>query len=163
MKRVRAPQLKRQTRIKIGEYKEKNPDVNMREIADLFNCTYDQARTAIEKYFDGSLIKKRKKTEPAVEIDLNKEPTEIFEKQYRTALVQLDNNKDLPADQRVFLLEKLTKVQKSIQSVKLQNHIKKTDADIIAIIIRKFKPDASNEDIIMIYEEALATWKNSQD
>jgi len=50
-------------------------------------------------------------------------------------------------------------MRKTLQQINLENHIKKTDAGIIANIIRKFKPDAGDDDIIKIYKEAVELWK----
>jgi len=158
IKRPKAHTLPISIRIKIGKHKTKHPDMPMTQIAELYNVTYDQARQAYLQYKSGKLNKytKKIKSEPIEKIRENKSPEDIIKSQYHTALAGLESDRQIPAIDRINALEKLARTRKLLQSVELTEHIKRADADVIGAIIRRYNPDATDEDIIKIYKEELA-------
>ena len=84
-----------------------------------------------------------------------KRPEEIFNRQLHTALAQLDSEKKMSSLTRIAALDKLAKIRKTAQSIELERHLKRADADIIAAIIRRYEPEATSEDIIKIYREEI--------
>lgn len=156
----KAANIAKSTKIAIGRYKERNPSASIREVADKFNVTYDQARNSINKWKEGKLKVtparlKRKKIAEAQEL-----PTDLLlEKQYKTLLAQLDSDDKMPADARAQMLEKLFQMRKTLQQVKLESHLKKTDAQVFSALVRKFNPCASDEDVITIYREVIESLK----
>lgn len=156
----KAANIAKSTKISIGRYKERNPSASIREVADKFNVTYDQARNAIQNWKLGKLKvtparQKRKKIQEAKEM-----PTDyLLEKQYKTLLAQLDSDDKMPADARAQMLDKLFSMRKTLQQVKLESHLKKTDAQVFSALVRKFKPQASDEDVIAVYREVVESLK----
>jgi len=153
--------LPRATRQRIGVFKRRNPNANYWEIADKFNCTYDQARRACHDYEAGKLTRSAPKAKP-IDTDIvstGKTADQLLESQFEYALVSLDLDKDIRIDSRVQYLDKLFGMRKTIQQVKLESHIKRLDATIIGAIIRRYEPDASDERIIEIYKEEFVKLK----
>jgi replication initiation and membrane attachment protein DnaB len=165
MRKIKAPALKIYKAKQIARYKENNPKVSIRAIADKYQVSYEQARNAIKRSKEGRLgkIQTRSKKIKTDKIKAaNPEPDSLLEMQYHQAVAQLEADQDMPADQRIALLDKLFSARKILQQVRLESHIKKTDAAIIAGIIRRYEPDASDERVITIYREELERWRSSQ-
>jgi len=149
------------TRRAIGKYKEKYPNATIGEIAGKYNCTYNQARNAIDQYNDGQLNRERPKKPDVSKILASNSGEELFQKQYNLSLAWLEKDETMPAGERIMLLDKLAGINKTLQQISLQNHLKRTDAELIARIVRRYEPEASDEQIIKIYHEELALWKTS--
>lgn len=159
--RKKTPMLPRATRQRIGVFKRRNPIANYFEIADKFNCTYDQARRACHDYEQGKLTRNMPKTkQPKPEINIaGKTTDQLLESQFEYAIASLESDADIPIDSRVQYLDKLFGMRKIIQQVKLESHIKRLDATIIGAIIRRYEPDASDERVIEIYKEEFVKLK----
>jgi hypothetical protein len=164
MKHAKTPALKRFKRLEIARYKRKFPAASIREIADTFEVTYNQARTAIIMDSKGELlrVKPRQKPGDVIKIKESDSADNILEKQYHHAAAQLESDMTIAVDQRIEMLGKMFFMRKTLQQVRLQNHIRRTDAGILAVIVRRYNPDATDEDIIAIYHEALEIWKREQ-
>jgi len=61
----------------------------------------------------------------------------------------------LSAQEKIRLVKDIEVIQTKIQQRQLQSAIKRPEAELIARIIRRFVPDATNADIIAIYQEEL--------
>lgn len=161
MNKVKANPLSKNQKMKIGKYADNNPNANMVDISKEFKCTYNQVLYALKLYRAGRLHtnkpKTRKKNVDVIITD--RSPEKIIENQFHRSLGELEADLQLSVNDRVVMLDKLVTMRKTLQQINLENHIKKTDAGIIAIIVRKFKPDASDDDVIKIYKEALELWK----
>lgn len=158
--RIKAPRLTIQLRQRIGKYKEKFPKATAQEIANEFHVTVNQVRSAIAAWQAGDL--RRTKPRPkAKSIELVKEASadKLLENQYHTAIAQLEVDANLPADERVQLLDKLFSMRKTLQQVRLESHIKRVDATVFSALVRRFKPSASDEDVIAIYREVVEELK----
>jgi hypothetical protein len=161
---AKAPQLAHSKKLEIARYKKKFPTASIVEISLHYNVTYDQARRAIMQDQAGEL----RRTKPrAKKADVEKiievhDMDSLLEKQFHFALAQLERDATIAVDERVSLLDKLFSSRKILQQVRLESHIKRADSVIIAQIVRRFEPDASDERIIAIYKEELEKWKISQ-
>lgn len=161
-KRIKSSALRDSVQKRVAEYKLKNPDTSRAEVAKKFNCTPRQVLYAEERYkkgdFDGKgnkgVIERSRIT--AAGIDM----TEALEDELRMVLAQL-GSEDLTATQRITVLEKYMSMRRNQQMLALESHIKRTDAAIIKLIVQRFVPDISDEDVIKIYREAYETWKHS--
>lgn len=166
-RRQKSVSLKHSTRLAIVQYKRKNPGASLRFIADNFNVTYNQAKYAVEQDKLGKLLKTRHRSSQKVntEIEVLKDnctADELLERQYHTAIATLEKNSGMAVDERISLLDKLFDMRKILQQVRLESHIRRTDAGIIALIVKRFIPEATEEDIIKIYREAAEQWKIEQ-
>lgn len=163
-KKQKALKLCISTRQSIGKYKEKNPNATIGEIAAKFRCTYQQARKAINDWETGQLSRPRaSKGEKSVKANtITESPDTLLENQFQLALSSMELNKDMPSETRIQLLEKCFSMRKIIQSLRLEKHIKRADAALIGIIIRKFEPDASDDRIIEIYQESHEKYRSSK-
>ena len=82
-------------------------------------------------------------------------------KSQMTVCVQQLYSENLTAASRMKLLKQLASLQKDVQATELEKHMTHIDAKIIAAIIRRFKPDADNDEIIRIYKEESANAKKT--
>lgn len=159
----KAASLKNYMQSRIGKYSEDNPNVNIKDISLKFNVTYNQAYSAIQKYKAGLLKQpKPKKDAPPPKELLELDTVEILKKTYHAAVAELNVCSDVRISDKITMLDKAFSMRKTLQQIELEGHIKKTDAAIIAAIIRRFAPDSTDEDIIKIYREEMEKWKISQ-
>lgn len=162
--RRKAPQLTLAKRQQIGRYKEKFPTATIAVIAEQFNCSYNQARNAINDYKSGKLhrTKPRAKYKSIEEVKEKYTPDELLELQFHKSLAHLEKDAQIATDERIKLLEMLFSMRRILQNIRLESHIKRVDAGVIKEIIRKFIPDATDESVIKIYLEAVERWKANQ-
>lgn len=83
---------------------------------------------------------------------------ELIKSQAAVAVQQL-YQEELSGSERVKQLEKLAKIQKDMQKTELQSHLKSLDAKIVSILIRRFRPEATDNEVIKIYKEAVSEAK----
>ena len=84
---------------------------------------------------------------------------QILEEQFLNACELLETA-TLAVDSKIQLIEKCYNMRKTIQQLRLEKHIKQTDATLIGIMVRMFEPEASDDRIIEIYKEAYAMYKS---
>ncbi len=164
MHKTKAPSLKTYKAKQIGRYAENNPHIPITEVATKYKVTYNQAYNAVKRYRQGKFSEnspRSKKIDTGI-IKAKTDADTLLERQYHQAVAQLEADENMPADQRIALLDKLFSARKILQQVRLESHIKKTDASIVASIVRRYEPDASDERIIEVYREELEKWKISQ-
>ena len=153
--KTRRRNLTRQEVNKIGKWKEKNPNASFTEVASIFDCSYDQARDACGKYCAGET----KRTQP----EKNSKPVETGDASeidvYSATLKEVQNDVNMDAKTKVGLLDKLLSIKKKLQSIELTSHLKSLDSEVIAAIIRRYEPDATDEEVIKIFLEELEKCK----
>lgn len=161
MRQKKASPLPIQKKQQIGKYKEKFPTASYHEIADNFNITYNQARSACVDYRAGKLHRTKPRPKPKAidEITDTFSADELLERQYHKAVAALESEKNLTVDERIKLLESLFQMRKILQNLRLESFIKRADAGVIKVIIKRFLPDATDDDVIKIYLEAVERWK----
>lgn len=157
---MKSPALSLHKRQTIGKHKDKFPKATIADIAKQYNVSYNQAYKAVKDWQAGDLHRTRPRPKPLKLAESLKIPADtLLETQYHTAVAGLNSNDKLAVDERVGLLDKLFAMRKTLQQVKLEGHIKRADAVVIAAIVRKFKPEASDEDVIAIYREIMTELK----
>lgn len=149
------------TKQAIWRFKQKNPTATIAEIAAKYDCSYDQARNAIKAGEKGSLIRSKPKKEDLYEPA--DDPDGDLEKEYARAVAALSAGDIGGAAAHTALLDKLVGVRKTLQQVRLQNHLRKSDAELIAAIIRRYEPEASDEEVIAIYKECAVVANMKRD
>ena len=148
---------------KIALHKVNNPDHTHRKIAEIFGVKPHVVRYAIEKYAQSiELMKSTRKGiyEQTKFIASSYDDLELMKRQLNFCAAQLENDQNMSIANRVDLLYKIMRIRMFLQSVELESHIKRADADIIARIIRRFLPEATNDDIVKIYQEEYVKWAN---
>ncbi|MFA5322933.1 MAG: DUF1804 family protein [Smithella sp.] len=75
--------------------------------------------------------------------------------------VQQLYQEDLKGSERLKLLKQLAAIQKDIQQTELERHMYHLDAKTVSLIIRRFKPDATDDEIIKIFAEESANAKKT--
>lgn len=68
---------------------------------------------------------------------------------------------DLKGSERLKLLKQLAAIQKDIQQTELDRHMYHLDAKTVSLIIRRFKPGATDDEIINIFVEESANAKKT--
>lgn len=160
MPKVRANQMPLSKQIEVGKFAAANKNMPLTEVVEHFErkWNYDQVVRAARKYKEGKLTIKhvtKKKSKQTKETAALNSVDELFDKQLKYALAQLDTDTEAPAVERVAALHKL-------QQMMLISHMKRADANIVASIIRRFIPDASDSDVVKVYSEEVAKCKNSR-
>ena len=148
-KRMRAHQLPHSTRLAIARFKENN-DITYGKLAERFNCTYNQAWQAHKDYQSGKL--KEWRTKP------NRRRSDgdtDLSYQYERGLEKLAEA-DLSASEHWAILDKALSIRKTMQQVELMGHLKRIDSEIIARIIRRYEPHATDDRVVAIYKEEEA-------
>jgi hypothetical protein len=154
--------LSRNKQLLIGKYHEANPEASKKEIQLHFVVTYNQVIHAIKNFESGKLHRKPVALQQSRKAETRQRKytaEEMLENQFHLAVAGLDVDTKMQTDTRITLLEKLVNMRKRFQSMQLESHIKRTDAALIALIVRKFKPEATDDDVVKIYKEALELWK----
>jgi len=65
--------------------------------------------------------------------------------------------------EKVKIVKDIEVIQTKIAARQLKNNIRRPDAEVIARIIRRFKPKVTNQEIVQIYKEELEMWQRSKD
>jgi hypothetical protein len=109
----------------------------------------------------GVLRRSRPKARPKdiSELVASHSADELLEMQYHKSIAALESNHNLATDERIKLLESLFAMRKILQALKLENHIKRVDCCIIKLIIKKYAPEVTDDEVIKIYLEAVEKWK----
>jgi hypothetical protein len=147
---------------KIAIWKSNHPEATLADLAKKFSVKEHQARYALQKHAEGSeLLRGTKKGQhlAAQMMQSENDDLDVMKTQLQLCAGILETDQRLKITKRVDLLYKMSRIRQFLQSVDLEAHIKRADAEIIVRIIRRFMPEASNDDAIKIYNEELAKWK----
>lgn len=155
-RKPKAHPLPKSTRVRIGRKKARHPNLTYGELAAQFNCTYDQARSSHHAYRDGQLSGTRTRRDKGIEV----EGSSLLAT-FQTAMDKLNSDKNLSGAEMVVMLERLARARHTIQQMDLTGHLRSTDAALIARIIRRYEPDASDDEVIAVYREEVELWKAS--
>lgn len=123
-------------------------DVTYASIARKYNCTIDQARSYAAKYKRGAYAGRqtRVRRNPAGE------SSTTIEELIRITIDELGVT-DLDPLERSKAIERLVRSMHSAQQISLQGHMRSTDAMLVRAIVRRYEPDATDEDVIRIIRE----------
>lgn len=165
-KKKTATTLTKGTRLAIAKFAASNPDISVAAIADMYDCTVHQVRYAIGKGKEGRLQKKSTSTTRTIKaklIENDKSEKEIFDQQKKYALAQLAADDKMSPDGRVTILYKLTRTEKLKTDHEMQLHLRGLDWQTFVETVKMLKPDASEKEIIRIYNEAKERCKVTAD
>lgn len=70
------------------------------------------------------------------------------------ATIQQLMTEDLDGSKRVHLIKELTNIRDKMKRSDLESHIKNVDARIIAALIRRLKPNVTDDEIVKLWAEA---------
>ena len=143
------------------------------EIAEQENVTYWQVYRIVngQTKLDGSPRsdkgRSRKNsnagtTEPEWTIDDFKDMDDFQLFVLMSALEEASTTKMSPTE-KVKLVKDVEIIQTKITQRQLKGNIRRPDVEVIARIIRRFKPKATNQEIVQIYKEELEMWQRSKD
>jgi len=157
-KKAERPRMTVSMQRKVAAWASKHPDESVRDVARYWDVSYDQARNAIEKHKAGKLATppgrpSDKKVVAAITGELDVDA--IIARQHEYAAAQLMASESMPVHERVKLVGDLVAIRKTIQAVTLQGHMKRIDAAVVAAIIRRYEPNATDDDVLRIYAEAV--------
>lgn len=162
--RTMSPKLALSAQRAIAAYKRRHPKAPVIEIAERYHVSPSQVRRAIELDRDGRLTKTETRTprKKIREIVKTCSPDELLYSQFLAVCAGLEADEKIPLSNRASMLEKLVFMRKTMQQIQLQSHMKRTDAGIIAQIVRKFEPDATDDRVIQLYLEAQKLFLQAQ-
>lgn len=142
----------------IAAWKSLHPELSHKELAETFNITEAQARYSLQKYSDFALMQNTKNGRQIISgiigdfIDEEK----VISSQMTVILSELESNAEMAASSRLQMMNNYLTLKNKYQSLKLVKHLKGIDASIVASIIRRYEPNATDEDVIKIFKEELA-------
>ena len=91
-----------------------------------------------------------------VPVTSGKSITELLREGLLTSLEGVNMREGMKPADRIALLEKASRVDRHVKASELEAHIKRADARIIAAVIRRYEPEATDARIVAIYREELA-------
>lgn len=147
---------------KIAIYKSAHPEISHAKLAKKFGVEVYQARYAIKKYAEDTELMRGTKKGMHVAAKMLHDSTdevELMKQQLQLCLNELEVNQKITVKVRLDLLYKASRIRQFVQSVELEAHMNRADAELIARIVRRYTPNASNDDVIKIYNEEIAKWK----
>lgn len=150
---------------KIAVYKAEHPAATLAQLEKKFKVPDHVARYALQKYAEFSVEAKllnATKKGRALHSDFmadNIDQVAVLKKQLNFILAELENNQKLVLSARIDMLYKAMRIRVHIQQVELESHLKRADADVIASIIKRFLPDATDDQVIKIYTEEYHKWQ----
>jgi hypothetical protein len=161
----KAQMLSETTALKIAKWIQKNPTLSIKDAALQFEVSYHQALYAHRKFVAGGfrgVAKPRKRVKPINDLVESSNPIDLINQQLHFGLAELTKDSKMGASERIKLLESSTKITKDLQHISLKNHLKRADADIIASLVRRYEPNATDDEVIKIYYEEVAKCQISQ-
>lgn len=150
--------------LQIAILKASHPELSTKELAKKFHTEAHKVRYALQVYGErAKLLGNTQLGNMAASrfIASAVDDVELLRGQLAYCLSQLETNPKMKIGPRIDHLYKAMRVRVYLQDVEIQSHIKSTDAELIAMIVRRFKPEATNDDIVKIYQEVYLQWKNS--
>lgn len=153
----KAHKLPISTQRKIAKRKEQEPKLPATELARIYHCTTHQVYAALKRANAGELRDRRGSKTKLIEGkgDVLAQLTQLA----HNAIATLMADKTIGVMELVAQLDKVTGLLKTIQSMQLQSAIRGTDAAVIAHIVRRGQPDATDTDVIRIYKESVEACK----
>lgn len=112
--------------------------------------------TVIKK--DGTVKEKKLKASSLIsempDVDLSDfQSIEKFTEHQLTVISSQLNDKNIRLDRRIFLVDKLVKINKNLKQQLLEGHLKNATARLVIRIMRRLKPELSDDEIMNIFKE----------
>lgn len=159
---IKAPRTDEETLKKIAIWKSNHPEITLAELEKKFKVPMHVARYALQKFTGevelGKATKKGKMIQSKI-IAKELDQIEALRSQLNFVLAELENNTSMVISSRIDLLYKVMRIRVHLQDLEIESHIKRVDADVIAMIVRRFQPAATSDDIIKIYTEEFHKWQ----
>lgn len=158
---AKAHKLPVSTQRKLAIYKQRHPRTTYVQLQTMFNCTYEQARAAHQRYLAGELGERRRPSSRGP-LAPSGQPIAELELLVDIALQKLKKDaKKIDVAEMVALIDKISGALRTQQQMSLASHLKRSDAAIIAAIVRRYVPTATDEDVIRIYHEVRLECQSS--
>lgn len=145
----------------IASWKSVHPELSIKELAEVFDISPAQARYSLQKYSDFSLMQNTKKGRQIVSGIISDviDEESVIKSQMNTILSTLETDMDMAVSSRLNLMNQYLTLRTKVTNLTLQKHLKGIDAELVARIIRRFKPKATDEDVIKIFNEEMSILK----
>lgn len=157
---MKAHKLPMSTQRAIARAKELNPGLTGTALAARYNCTLNQVYAALSRARSGELRERRGgrgRKKPARTDD----PLGTFGELIADAITALKTDRKLGSVELVQMLDKVASILKTQQQLTLAGHLQRADAGFISALIRHFRPEATDDDVITIYHEVRRLWQTS--
>lgn len=107
---------------------------------------------------EGKLINKKIKADKTVtgmpDIDYSDFPSfERFIEHQITVVVSQLNEKNVTIEKRVRIIKELAKINKEIKMQLIEHHLKNPNARVVISLMRRLKPELTDEQILIIFKE----------
>lgn len=146
----------------IAAWKSTHPEISVKDLAEVFDITPFQVRYSLQKYSDFSLMQNTKKGRQLVSNLISDviDEESVIKSQMNTILSTLESDMDMAVSSRLNLMNQYLTLRTKVTNLTLQKHLKGIDAELVARIIRRFKPNATDEDVIKIFNEEMTILKS---
>lgn len=166
----RARRLALRERLRVIKYWAKHPELGPSAIASLFGITRAQARYILRQEQEGRLANVKipglgRRTKSSIQLRHDADTMDVdavLEQQLRLCLAELNAMTSMILPERIERLQQLVAMRRSLLQMRLQSHLRRLDADIIAALIRRYDPDATDADIVRIYHETTELLRYAQ-
>jgi len=147
---------------KIAIWKANHPAYTLEKLEQKFKVPTHVARYALQKFAGeaelGKATRKGRTIQTKIIAD-SIDPIDSLKHQLSYCLAELENNERIVISSRIDMLYKMIRLRVYLQDLEIESHIKRVDADVIAMIIKRFVPDATSDDVIKIYTEEFHKWQ----
>ncbi|MCS7054447.1 MAG: hypothetical protein NZM09_12060 [Ignavibacterium sp.] len=147
---------------KIAIWKVNHPEYTLEKLEQKFKVPTHVARYALQKFAGeaelGKATRKGRTIQTKIIAD-SIDHIETLKHQLSYCLAELENNDRIVISSRIDMLYKMIRLRVYLQDLEIESHIKRVDADVIAMIIKRFVPNATSDDIIKIYTEEFHKWQ----
>jgi hypothetical protein len=155
-RRRKANKISDKKRLQIAKWREKNPTASYKFLADKFNVTYEQARTACKKFKDGDLgapkLRRTNKINAKIEaFAKDGDYKALIKDMFNEALVKVSEQEDLVPEQLLKITQELIKTQRQLLAIDLYTQIKSPDVDKVCKLVRLVDPTLTDAKIIELW------------
>lgn len=159
--RKKSAQLSDGQRQEVADWAVNHPEESDREVGLRFGCTPNQVRYARQLADAGEIIVRRDRASRQLRIAeamSEADVEEILARQITRLLAQLDADDDMPAKDRAWCLNQVTRIQQRLEDMRLDNVLKSANTGIVRELVRLYEPEASEKRIVEQYQRAEQRW-----
>lgn len=145
----------------VAEYAINRPKEIDRDVALRFGCTPAQVRYAREKAERGEIVVSREIVSDELRVSSRMATTDretMLTNQAHRILAQLEESPEMPVKERAWAMDKVVRIEETLQSMRLVGKTGNANAAIIFHLVRSILPNATEQEVIDLYVSAENEW-----